>query len=156
MIRFATEKDVPEILNFIKALSVYEKMEDQVVATEESLRVSLFEKKQAEVIFAEEAGVAVGFALFFHNYSTFLGKANLYLEDLFVKEAYRGKGYGKALLNELAKIAVKRDCERLDWVCLNWNKPSIEFYKSLGAKPLPEWLIFRLEGKALDNMAKLT
>lgn len=156
MIRFATEKDVPEILGFIKALSVYEKMEDQVVATEESLRVSLFEKKQAEVIFAEEAGVAVGFALFFHNYSTFLGKANLYLEDLFVKEAYRGKGYGKALLNELAQIAVKRDCERLDWVCLNWNEPSIEFYKSLGAKPLPEWLIFRLEGKALDQMAKLT
>ena len=156
MIRFATEKDVPEILGFIKALSVYEKMEDQVVATEESLRVSLFEKKQAEVIFAEEAGVLVGFALFFHNYSTFLGKANLYLEDLFVKEAYRGKGYGKALLNELAKIAVKRDCERLDWVCLNWNEPSIEFYKSLGAKPLPEWLIFRLEGKSLDHMAKLT
>lgn len=156
MIRFATEKDVPEILGFIKALSVYEKMEDQVVATEESLRVSLFEKKQAEVIFAEEAGLAVGFALFFHNYSTFLGKANLYLEDLFVKEAYRGKGYGKALLNELAQIAVKRDCERLDWVCLNWNEPSIDFYKSLGAKPLPEWLIFRLEGKALDQMAKLT
>jgi GNAT superfamily N-acetyltransferase len=153
MIRFATEKDVPEILAFIKALSVYEKMEDQVVATEESLRVSLFEKKQAEVIFAEVEGVAVGFALFFHNYSTFIGKANLYLEDLFVNEKYRGQGHGKALLNELAKIAVQRECERLDWVCLNWNEPSIDFYKSLGAKPLPEWLIFRLEGKALDNMA---
>jgi len=153
MIRFAQVEDIPVILDFIKELAAYEKMSDQVVATEAILKTSLFDKKQAEVIFKEDQGQVVGFALFFHNFSTFLGKANLYLEDLYVKEAYRGRGHGKDLLKALAKIALERDCGRLDWVCLKWNQPSIDFYKSLGAKPLEEWMIFRLEDQALVDMA---
>lgn len=154
MIRFATVEDVPIILDFIRALAVYEKMEDKLVATEEKLKKSLFDLRQAEVIFKEVEGEVVGFALFFHNYSTFLGKANLYLEDLFVKAPYRGRGYGKALLKALAEIALDRDCQRLDWICLDWNQTSIDFYEKLGAKALREWLIFRLEDQALLDMAR--
>lgn len=155
VIRFATEKDVPLILRFIKDLAEYEKMLEEVVATEEGLQQSLFDKEQAEVIIAEEYGRPVGFALFFHNYSTFLGKANLYLEDLFVKPEYRGKGYGKALLSFLGKIAVDRDCGRLDWWCLDWNTSSIEFYKEMGAIPMDEWTVYRVEGEKLKKLAEI-
>ena len=152
--RFATENDVALILEFIKGLAEYEKMSSDVVATEELLREWIFEKKKAEVIFAVENGVEVGFALFFHNFSTFLGRAGIYLEDLFVKPEYRGCGHGKALIRELARITVERGCGRLEWCCLDWNKPSIDFYISLGAKPLDEWTIYRLSGEDLNAFAK--
>ena len=152
--RHAEKKDCGLILTFIKELATYEKMLDDVVATKELLEEWIFRKGKAEVIFACEDGKEVGFALFFHNFSTFLGRAGIYLEDLFVLEAYRGKGYGKALLKELAKIAVDRGCGRLEWSCLDWNKPSIDFYLSLGAEPLEEWTIYRLTGNTLKNMAE--
>lgn len=152
-IRTAEPSDNALIFRFIKELAEYEKLGDRVVATEEILYQSLFVKKQAEVIIAQEQGRPVGFALYFHNFSTFFGKANLYLEDLYVIPKYRGKGYGKALLVCLAQIATERDCERLDWWCLNWNEPSIAFYKSLGARPMSEWTVFRLEGKQLLDVA---
>lgn len=152
VIRKAEAEDAGKILEFIKALAEYENMLDEVVATPELLREWIFDKEKAEVIFAVEDGKEVGFALYFHNFSTFLGRAGIYLEDLFVLPAFRGKGYGKALLKELAKITVERGCGRLDWSCLNWNKPSIEFYLSLGAEVLDEWKVYRLSGKSLDKM----
>ena len=152
--KFAEKKDVHIILKFIKALADYEKMSDDVVATEELLEEWIFDKKKAEVIFACEDGKEVGFALFFHNFSTFLGRAGIYLEDLFVLPEYRNKGYGKALLKELAKITVQRGCGRLEWCCLDWNQPSIDFYLSLGAKPLDEWTIYRVTGETLKNLAE--
>ena len=152
--RYATESDVAKILEFIKGIAEYEKMSDQVVATEQLLREWIFEKKKAEVIFALEGELEVGFALFFHNFSTFLGRAGLYLEDLYVKPEYRKKGYGKGLITELAKIAVERGCGRMEWCCLDWNKPSIDFYLSLGATPMDEWTTYRLTGKSLENLAK--
>ena len=151
--RFAQEEDAALILHFIKDLAEYEKMLDEVVATEELLREWIFEKKKAEVVFALEDGVEVGFALFFHNFSTFLGRAGIYLEDLYVKPEYRGKGYGKALLKKLAEIAVERGCGRLEWWCLDWNKPSIDFYKSMGAQSMDEWTVYRITGDTLKNMA---
>lgn len=151
--RYANESDVSLILEFIKGLAEYEKMSDEVIATEDLLREWIFEKKKAEVIFALEDTQAVGFALFFHNFSTFLGRAGIYLEDLFVKPEYRGKGYGKALLKQLAAIAVERGCGRLEWSCLDWNKPSIDFYLSLGAKPMDEWTVYRVTGKKLNQLA---
>lgn len=153
-IRFATEKDTGLILDFIKGLAEYEKMADEVVATPEILKEWIFEKKKAEVIFAVENGKEVGFALFFHNFSTFLGRSGIYLEDLFVLPEYRGKGHGKALLKELAKTTVERGCGRLEWCCLDWNKPSIDFYLSLGAKPLDNWTIYRMTGEELKNFAE--
>lgn len=153
-IRFATEKDAGLILDFIKKLAEYEKMLDEVVATEELLKEWIFEKKKAEVIFALDGGKEVGFALFFHNFSTFLGRAGIYLEDLFVLPEYRGRGHGKALLKKLAEIAVERGCGRLEWCCLDWNKPSIDFYLSLGAKPLDNWTIYRMAGNELKEFAK--
>ena len=153
-IRFATEADVETILDFIRKLAEYEKMSNDVVATPELLKEWIFEKKKAEVIFAVENGKEVGFALFFHNFSTFLGRAGIYLEDLFVLPESRGKGYGKALLKELAKITCERGCGRLEWCCLDWNKPSIDFYLSLGAKPLDDWTIYRMTGDELKNFAK--
>lgn len=152
--RFATENDVALILEFIKGLAEYEKMSADVVATEELLREWIFEKKKAEVIFAIENGTEVGFALFFHNFSTFLGRAGIYLEDLFVKPEHRGRGHGKALIRELARVTVERGCGRLEWCCLDWNKPSIDFYLSLGATPLEEWTIYRLSGENLSTFAK--
>lgn len=152
--RYAEKKDVGVILGFIKALADYEKMSDDVVATEELLEEWIFDKKKAEVIFACEDGKEVGFALFFHNFSTFLGRAGIYLEDLFVLPEYRNKGYGKALLKELAKITVQRGCGRLEWCCLDWNQPSINFYLSLGAKPLDDWTIYRVTGETLKNLAE--
>ncbi len=151
--RFATEKDCRLILKFIRSLAKYEKMEDEVVATEALLRKWLFEKKKAEVLFVMDGEKEVGFALFFHNFSTFLGRAGIYLEDLYVRPAYRGKGYGKALLKELAHIAVTRGCGRLEWACLDWNQPSIDFYKSLGAVAMDEWTVYRAAGDTLQEMA---
>ena len=152
-IRYAQESDIPQILFFIKELAVYENMLDDVVATEDLLLEWIFEKQKAEVIFAEENGEPVGFALFFHNFSTFLGRAGIYLEDLFVKPEHRGKGIGKALLQRLAQITVERGCGRLEWACLDWNKPSIDFYLSLGATPMDQWTIYRLTGETLRRMA---
>ena len=152
--RFAQEEDCRLILKFIKSLAKYEKMSDVVVATEEILREWLFMKKKAEVIFALDGEKEVGFALFFHNFSTFLGRAGIYLEDLYVRPSYRGKGYGKALLIKLAQIAVTRGCGRLEWACLDWNQPSIDFYRSLGAVPMDEWTVYRVSGKTLEKMAK--
>lgn len=152
--RYAEKKDTSVILDFIKALATYEKMLDDVVATEELLEEWIFEKKKAEVIFACEDGKEVGFALFFHNFSTFLGRAGIYLEDLFVLPEYRNKGYGKALLKKLAKIATGRGCGRLEWCCLDWNQPGIDFYLSLGAKPLDEWTIYRVTGETLKKLAE--
>ena len=153
-IRPAEEKDCGIILEFIRGLAEYERMSDQVVATEELLREWIFEKKKAEVLFVCEGEKPVGFALFFHNFSTFLGRAGIYLEDLFVFPAYRGKGYGKALLKRLAQITVERGCGRLEWACLDWNKPSIDFYLSLGAVPMEEWTVYRLTGDTLNAMAE--
>ena len=152
--RYAEEKDVSLILYFIKELADYEKMLDEVVATEEILREWLFKKNKAEVIFAMEDGKEVGFALFFHNFSTFLGRSGVYLEDLYVKPEYRGKGYGKALLKKLAAIAVERGCGRLEWWCLDWNKPSIDFYLSLGAEPMNDWTVYRIAGDTLNKLAE--
>ena len=152
--RFANEKDCALILSFIRALADYEKMSDQVVATEELLREWLFEKKKAEVLFVCEGEKEVGIALFFHNFSTFLGRAGIYLEDLFVLPEYRGKGYGKALLKKLAQITVERGCGRLEWACLDWNQPSIDFYLSLNAARMDEWTTYRLTGDTLLEMAK--
>ena len=151
--RFATEKDVALILNFIKGIAEYEKMSDDVVADENLLREWIFEKKRAEVIFAMENGKEVGFALFFHNFSTFLGRAGIYLEDIFVMPEYRGRGHGKALIRRLAQIAVERGCGRLEWCCLDWNKPSIDFYLSFGARPMDEWTTYRLAGDSLIKLA---
>jgi GNAT superfamily N-acetyltransferase len=153
-IRIATEQDVPLILEFIRALAVYERLADRVVATEESLRETLFgHPRFAEVLIAEDGGAPVGFALFFHNYSTFLGRPGIYLEDLFVKPEARGRGFGKALLARLAAIAKSRNCGRLEWAVLNWNKPSIDFYERLGAVPLDDWKVYRLIGEPLDKLA---
>ena len=152
--RFAQEEDCRLILKFIRSLARYEKMSDEVVATEEILREWLFVKKKAEVIFALDGEKEVGFALFFHNFSTFLGRAGIYLEDLYVRPSYRGKGYGKALLIKLAQIAVTRGCGRLEWACLDWNKPSIDLYLSLGAEQMSDWTTYRLTGKSLAEMAK--
>ncbi len=153
--RPAVAGDEELILSFICALADYEKMSDQVVATPELLREWLFEKRTAEVIFAEVKGKAVGYALFFYNFSTFLGRAGIYLEDLIVLPQERGHGYGKALLKELARIAVERGCGRLEWSCLDWNQPSIDFYtKRMGAVPMDEWTVYRLTGETLEEAAR--
>ena len=152
--RTAQEKDTALILNFIKELAEYEKMSDQVVADEKLLREQIFERKNAEVIFAVEDGREVGFALFFHNFSTFVGRAGLYLEDIYVKPEFRGRGHGKALIVELARIAVERNCGRMEWSCLDWNRPSIDFYLSLGAEPMSEWTVYRLTGDKLRALGR--
>ena len=153
-IRKATKKDIPLILDFIKKLAEFEKMSSQVVATEELLKEWIFDKKKAQVIFALEDGKAVGFALYFYNFSTFLGRAGIYLEDLFVLPEFRGKGYGKLLLKTLAKEVHEKGMGRLEWSCLDWNAPSIELYESLGAKMMKEWKVFRLTGENLTDLAK--
>lgn len=152
--RFAQQSDIPTILTFIRELAEYEHMLDQVVATPELLEEWLFEKQKAEVLLAEVNGVPVGMALFFHNFSTFLGRAGIYLEDLYVQPAYRGCGVGKALLAQLARITVERGCGRLEWSCLDWNQPSIDFYLSLGATPMSDWTTYRLTGDTLTAMAE--
>lgn len=152
--RFAQREDLALIINFVKLLAEYEKMSHLVVADEEGFEKWLFEEKKVEVIFALENGKEVGFALFFYNFSTFLGKAGIYLEDLFVLPEYRGKGYGKGLLRKLSQIAVDRGCKRLEWACLDWNTPSINFYLSLGAEKMDDWTTYRLSGDTLINLAK--
>lgn len=150
--RFAVREDTPLILSFIRALAAYEKMADQVIATEELLAEQLFDRGNAEVLFALEDGKEVGFALFFHNFSTFLGRAGLYLEDLYVLPEHRGMGYGKALLRQLARIARERGYGRMEWWCLDWNRPSIDFYLSLGAEPMRDWTVYRLSGATLEAL----
>jgi GNAT superfamily N-acetyltransferase len=153
-IRQATASDAPVILSFIKKLAVYEKLASEVTATEEILRETLFgQRRYAEVIIGYHRGEPVGFALFFHNYSTFLGKPGIYLEDLFVDEQHRGKGFGKALLVHLARLTKQRNCGRLEWSVLDWNEPSINFYKALGARSMDDWTVFRVTGEALDKLA---
>lgn len=152
--RIAERKDCALILSFIKELAKYEHLENEVVATEKLLEEWIFDKNKAEVLFVLEEGKEVGFALYFHNFSTFLGRAGIHLEDLFVLPEYRGKGYGKAILKKLAQITVQRGCGRLEWCCLNWNTPSINFYESLKAKPLSDWMIFRVTGDTLNELAK--
>ena len=153
-IRDATIDDTQLIGAFIRALAAYEKLEHEAVATDDDIRGKLFgDAPQAEVIIAEDAGKPIGFALYFHNFSTFLGRQGLYLEDLFVHEAARGKGAGKKLLAHLAGVAVERGCERMEWCVLGWNTPSIEFYHALGAKTMEDWKVFRLTGDALKSLA---
>lgn len=150
--RYAKRDDISLILQFIKDLAAYEKMINEVVADEKTLEEWIFDKQKAEVIFAVVDDEEIGFALFFYNFSTFLGRAGIYLEDLFVKPEYRGKGYGKAILKKLAAIAVERGCGRLEWWCLDWNKPGIDFYLSLGAEPMDDWTVYRITGDTLSNL----
>ena len=150
----ASRKDVPIILQFIKDLARYEKLENEVIATEELIEEWLFDKEKAEVIFAVVDHKKIGFALFFHNFSTFLGRAGLYLEDLYIMPEYRGHGYGKAMIKELARIAVTRGCGRLEWWCLDWNQSSIDFYLSLGAKAMDEWTVYRITGESLRKLSE--
>jgi GNAT superfamily N-acetyltransferase len=155
MIRFAIADDVPTIVELIRALADYERLSDAVRLDEGQLREHLFgPRPYAEVLLAEEDGASVGFALFFHNFSTFLGKPGIYLEDIFVRPAYRGRGYGKALLATLARLALERGCGRLEWAVLDWNEPSIGFYKKLGAIPMDEWTVYRITGDRLTALAE--
>lgn len=151
-IRPAAEADTAVILGFIRKMAQYEKLEHQLDTDEQSLRRALFTEHQAEVVLGEVEGKAVGMALFFHNFSTFKGQRGLYLEDLFVDREHRGKGYGKALLLHLVGIAQERGCRRMEWVALDWNTPAIEFYESLGAEPLKEWVLFRLDEKNIETL----
>lgn len=152
--RTAESSDVSLILKFIRELADYEHMLDEVVADEQTLKTWIFDKEKAEVIFAVADGREIGFALFFHNFSTFLGRAGIYLEDLYIMPEYRGRGYGKAMLSKLASIAVERGCGRLEWWCLDWNKPSIDFYLSQGAEAMSDWTVYRISGSRLKEMAE--
>jgi len=153
-IRFATADDVPTILRFIKELAEYERLTHEVSATEEALRTSLFEQKSAEVLIGEWEGRPVGFALFFHNYSTFLAKPGIYLEDLYIQPDMRGRGFGKAMLSRLAQLALERGCGRLEWWCLDDNEPSIDFYSNLGARPMDDWTVYRVDGDTLIDLSQ--
>ena len=154
-LRFATVEDVGLILDFIRQLADYEKMVDEVIADEDQLRQSLFgDRRVAEVVIASYEGEPAGFALFFHNFSTFLGRPGIYLEDLFVIPKLRGRGIGRVMLSFLARLAVERGCGRLEWWVLDWNEPAIRFYERLGAKPMDEWTVFRLTGDTLEDLAK--
>jgi GNAT superfamily N-acetyltransferase len=153
-IRPAKPDEAGLVLDFIKKLAVYEKCADDVVADEATLRHSLFVEHAAEVVFAEEDGTVVGFALFFHNFSTFVGRKGMYLEDLFVLPEKRGRGYGKALLKYVAKLAVERNCGRMEWICLDWNESALSVYRSMGAEPLSEWTVQRLDEQALKRFAE--
>lgn len=153
-IRKAVEADAPIILNLITQLAVYEKLEHEVVTNAEELREQIFVNRYADVLIAEEDNKPVGFALYFFNFSTFVGKPGLYLEDLFIEPEHRGKGYGKKLLIELANIAQNKNCGRMEWSVLDWNQPSIDFYKSLSAKPMDEWTVFRLTQNEINHLAE--
>ncbi|QQK08363.1 GNAT family N-acetyltransferase [Miniphocaeibacter halophilus] len=153
-LRQASREDTPIIFELIKDLAVYEKMLDEVVATEELLEDHIFNKKRVEVLIAEEDNKPIGFCLFFYNFSTFVGRSGIYLEDIYIKPEYRSNGYGKIIFKELAKIAVERNCGRMEWVCLDWNKSAIEFYKKMGAVPMDEWTIYRLAGESLKEVAE--
>lgn len=154
LIRRAERKDVPLLLDFIRGIARYKKMENEVIALPEVLEREMFDEHRAEAVFVVVDGREVGFALYFYNFSTFIGHSGLYLEDLFVWPEERGKGYGKALLLHLVKIAREHNCGRMEWTCLNWNQPSIGFYLSLGAMPMNEWTIFRLDATALGRLSK--
>lgn len=147
-------EDTGLILDLIKEIATYEKMLDQVVATEESLKESIFNKKEAEVLLVELNKEVIGYVLYFFNYSTFIGRGGFYLEDIYIKEQYRKNGYGKAIFKVLGKIAYENGCERMEWACLNWNKPSIEFYKSLGAVGMDEWTVYRLTRDKIKTLAE--
>lgn len=152
--REASGKDVPLLLSFIRELAEYEELSREVVATEDGLRESLFGgRRYAEVLIAEQDGAPAGFALFFHSFSTFLGKPGLYLEDLYVKPAFRGAGIGKRLLAHLARLAKERGCGRLEWWVLDWNEPAIRFYRAVGAEPMDDWTVYRVSGAALETLA---
>jgi GNAT superfamily N-acetyltransferase len=156
-LRDATPADTPQILRFIRALGEYERLQSEVVASEDSLRATLFgERRYAEVTLADCDGQCAGFALYFHNYSTFLAQPGIYLEDLFVDPAFRTRGVGKALLQHLARLAVERDCARLEWSALKWNRLAIDFYLGLGAVAMDEWCIYRLRGEPLRQLAAAT
>ncbi|MBS5956618.1 MAG: GNAT family N-acetyltransferase [Clostridiales bacterium] len=152
--RYADRQDLGLILEYIKELAEYEKLQDEVVATEEILEEWIFNQKKAEVILAQADGKEAGFILFFHNFSTFLGRAGIYLEDLFVRSEYRGAGVGKALLKKLASITVERGCGRLEWSCLDWNQKSIDFYRSMGAVSMEEWTVYRVTGDSLKQLGE--
>ena len=153
-IREAAGQDIPLILSLIRELAEYERLSHEVVATEDTLRESLFgERRYAEVLIVEHDATPAGFALFFHNFSTFLGKPGIYLEDLYVRPVFRGAGIGKKLLVHLARLAKRRDCGRLEWWVLDWNEPSIGFYKKLGAVPMDDWTVYRVTGEALEDLA---
>lgn len=152
--RYADRQDLGLILEYIKELAEYEILQDEVVATEEILEEWIFNQKKAEVILAQADGKEAGFILFFHNFSTFLGRAGIYLEDLFVRSEYRGAGVGKALLKKLATITVERGCGRLEWSCLDWNQKSIDFYRSMGAVSMDEWTVYRVTGDSLKQLGE--
>ncbi len=152
--RFATRGDTALILKFIRDLAAYEQLADQVVADEKTLETWIFDRGKAEVLFAMDGETEIGFALFFHNFSTFLGRAGIYLEDLYVRPEYRHKGCGKALLSRLAAIAEERGCGRLEWWCLDRNRPAVDFYLSLGAEPMEDWTVYRLAGETLRRAAE--
>jgi GNAT superfamily N-acetyltransferase len=153
-IRPASEEDVPLILSFIKELAEYERLSHEVSATEELLRFHLFgERREAEVVIGQHADEPAGFALFFHNFSTFLGRPGIYLEDLYVKPAFRGNGIGRAMLVYLAGLAKERDCGRLEWSVLDWNEPAIGLYRGIGAVPMDDWTVYRVAGEALQKLA---
>lgn len=153
-LRETNSKDSELILSFVKALAEYENMEDCVKATAEDINNSMFIDRRANALIAEENHIPVGFVLYYFNYSSFIGKAGLYIEDIFIKPEYRGKGYGKEIFKVLSKVAFENKCERIDWVCLNWNEPSLKFYKGIGASKMDEWIIHRLEGDKIKNILK--
>jgi GNAT superfamily N-acetyltransferase len=154
IIRQAVREDIPLILGFIRELAEYERLLDQVTATEEILTEWIFERRRAEALIGELDGQAVGYALFFHNFSTFLGRAGIYIEDIYVRPDFRGSGYGKAFFKHLARLCRDRGCGRLEWAVLDWNKPSIDFYLSLGAKPMDDWTLFRLNRDSIGRLAE--
>lgn len=151
-IRQAIESDSPIIFEMILELAEFEKLSHAVVGSEASLRVSVFDQGYAQALIVEEAGLPVGFALYFFNYSTFETRPGLYLEDIYIRPEHRSKGYGKALIKKLAQIGLEKDCTRMEWFVLDWNEDAIDFYKSLGARPMDEWTVYRLEGEALKNL----
>lgn len=153
VIREAEERDMKLVLDFIRELAEYEKLSHEAEASEKDLHLAVFEEKTVEVLIAEYKNEAVGFALFFYNFSTFVGKKGIYLEDLYIRPHMRGKGFGKKILSHLAYLAKERNCGRMEWSCLDWNKDSIEFYKSLGAKPMDEWTVYRLDREGIANLA---
>ena len=151
--RHADETDLGLVLEFIKELAEYERLLDDVVATEDTLREWMFEKKAAGAFFAVVDGAEVGFCVFYYNFSSFVGRAGVFIEDIYVKPEYRGRGYGKAMMKKIASIAIERGCGRIEWSCLDWNEPSIRFYLSLGAQPMDEWTVYRMAGETLNDMA---
>lgn len=149
-----TEEDIDSIMEFIKKIAIYEKMENEVVATEESIRESIFENNRAEALLIDFNEKIVGYIIYFYNFSTFIGREGLYLEDIYIDPEYRGHGIGKEAFATLVHIAKENKCERMEWVCLNWNEPSLKFYKSIGAKQMDQWIIHRLDKNAIDKIEK--